>query len=230
MTIGMLIESLASKAGVLLGNFFDGSSFKFTEGELAIDHFGNLLQKCGFSSTGEETMYSGILGIPLQCSVFIGPVYYQRLRHMVHDKFQVRSNGPVNPITRQPVHGRKIGGGIRFGEIERDALIAHGLTFTMQDRMFYCSDYYVGSVCSGCGSLISVNCVGKLFLDKIDIFIENQKDNHTKQFCRHCSSNAIVSRIEIPFVFQYLVHELAAMNVRVRLCVGQEVAPYDMVH
>jgi DNA-directed RNA polymerase I subunit RPA2 len=120
-------------------------------------------------------MYSGITGEEFSADIYIGVVYYQRLRHMVLDKFQVRTTGPVDPVTRQPVKvnifflantdhdlslsflkGRKRAGGIRFGEMERDALIAHGTSFLLQDRLMNCSDYSTAWVCRTCGSLISL--------------------------------------------------------------------------
>jgi DNA-directed RNA polymerase I subunit RPA2 len=123
-------------------------------------------------------MYSGITGQEFAADIYIGVVYYQRLRHMVLDKFQVRTTGPVDPVTRQPVKaswfnimasfallteaiishlkGRKRAGGIRFGEMERDALIAHGTSFLLQDRLMNCSDYSTAWVCRTCGSLISL--------------------------------------------------------------------------
>lgn len=123
-------------------------------------------------------MYSGITGQEFAADIYIGVVYYQRLRHMVLDKFQVRTTGPVDPVTRQPVkvsrahstarivtteshdryllQGRKRAGGIRFGEMERDALIAHGTAFLLQDRLMNCSDYSTAWVCRTCGSLISL--------------------------------------------------------------------------
>jgi DNA-directed RNA polymerase I subunit RPA2 len=101
-------------------------------------------------------MYSGITGEEFQADIYLGVVYYQRLRHMVNDKFQVRTTGPVDPLTRQPIKGRKRAGGIRFGEMERDALLAHGTSFLLQDRLMNCSDYSTAWVCRKCGSLISL--------------------------------------------------------------------------
>ena len=101
-------------------------------------------------------MYSGITGEEFAADIYLGVVYYQRLRHMVLDKFQVRTTGPVDPVTQQPVKGRKRAGGIRFGEMERDALIAHGTSFLLQDRLMNCSDYSTTWVCRTCGSLISL--------------------------------------------------------------------------
>jgi len=129
---------------------------RFSEEDTAIDYFGEQLLAAGYNYYGNEPMYSGITGQEFTADIYIGVVYYQRLRHMVLDKFQVRTTGPVDPITRQPVKGRKRAGGIRFGEMERDALIAHGTSFLLQDRLMNCSDYSTAWVCRTCGSLISL--------------------------------------------------------------------------
>ncbi len=99
-------------------------------------------------------MYSGIHGCELRADIYLGIVFYQRLRHMVGDKFQVRTTGPVHDLTRQPIKGRKRAGGIRFGEMERDALIAHGGAYLLQDRLVNCSDYGLCWGCRGCGSVV----------------------------------------------------------------------------
>ncbi|KAF7302187.1 DNA-directed RNA polymerase subunit beta [Mycena indigotica] len=156
MTIGMLVESMAGKAGAMHGLAQDATPFKFTEEDTAIDYFGEQLLAAGYNYYGNEPMYSGITGQEFAADIYIGVVYYQRLRHMVLDKFQVRTTGPVDPVTRQPVKGRKRAGGIRFGEMERDALLAHGTSFLLQDRLMNCSDYSTAWVCRTCGSLISL--------------------------------------------------------------------------
>ncbi|KAG6910138.1 hypothetical protein DXG01_012897 [Tephrocybe rancida] len=156
MTIGMLVESMAGKAGAMHGLAQDATPFKFSEKDTAIDYFGDQLLAAGYNYYGNEPMYSGITGQEFAADIYLGVVYYQRLRHMVLDKFQVRTTGPVDPITRQPVKGRKRAGGIRFGEMERDALIAHGTSFLLQDRLMNCSDYSTAWVCRTCGSLISL--------------------------------------------------------------------------
>ncbi|OBZ70224.1 putative DNA-directed RNA polymerase I subunit RPA2 [Grifola frondosa] len=156
MTIGMLVESMAGKAGAMHGLAQDATPFQFTEDDTAVDYFGEQLLAAGYNYYGNEPMYSGITGQEFAADIYIGVVYYQRLRHMVLDKFQVRTTGPVDPVTRQPVKGRKRAGGIRFGEMERDALIAHGTAFLLQDRLMNCSDYSTAWVCRTCGSLISL--------------------------------------------------------------------------
>lgn len=117
MTIGMLIESMAGKAGALHGVKQDATPFTFDEQNRAIDYFGKQLLQAGYNYWGNETFYSGITGEEFKADIYFGIVYYQRLRHMVGDKYQVRSTGPRNRLTRQPIKGRKKGGGIRFGEV-----------------------------------------------------------------------------------------------------------------
>merc|ERR1712020_854420 len=96
---------------------------------------------------------SAVMGMP--SDIFFGVIHYQRLRHMVSDKFQVRSQGPIDMVTRQPIKGRRGGGGVRFGEMERDALLSHGSVFLLQDRLFHGSDKTRIKICVGCGSLLS---------------------------------------------------------------------------
>lgn len=174
-------------------------------------------------------MYSGATGEELRCDIYIGVVYYQRLRHMVNDKFQVRSTGPVNSLTMQPVKGRKRSGGIRVGEMERDALIGHGSAFLLQDRLLNSSDYAQTSICRGCGSLLSTqtsvprigsastircrNCSTKFehstsYVDESDIW----EDGLGNKFVGGNDTTTVA----IPFVLKYLDSELAAMGIRMR--------------
>ncbi|KAK2740304.1 DNA-directed RNA polymerase I subunit RPA2 [Myotisia sp. PD_48] len=155
MTIGMFIESLAGKAGALHGLSQDSTPFQFSEEATAGDFFGEQLRKAGYNFHGNEPMYSGITGREFAADIYVGVVYYQRLRHMVNDKFQVRTTGPVNALTGQPVKGRAKGGGIRVGEMERDALLAHGAAFLLQDRLMNCSDSTPAWICRSCGSFLS---------------------------------------------------------------------------
>lgn len=125
------------------------------EGRTAADYFGTALEKNGFECLGTDEMYCGMFGEPMEVRIFLGCVYYQRLRHMVNDKAQVRATGPIDQLTRQPVKGRKRHGGIRFGEMERDSLLAHGTSFLLHDRLMRSSDYAIVQVCQSCGSMLS---------------------------------------------------------------------------
>lgn len=156
MTIGMLVESMAGKSGALHGIAQDSSPWQFDEDNTAGDYFGTQLQAAGYNYHGNEPMYSGITGKEFAADIYIGLVYYQRLRHMVSDKFQVRTTGPVVQRTGQPTKGRSKGGGIRVGEMERDSLLAHGCAFLLQDRLMNCSDYCRQWVCRRCGSFLSI--------------------------------------------------------------------------
>ncbi|KAI5192996.1 DNA-directed RNA polymerase I subunit RPA2 [Nematocida minor] len=209
MSIGMFIENIASKAGSILGTDIDGSIFKYGEVDKkrneknsdgsdnisASDYFGNMLEKVGFKKGGGEVMYSGVTGKPLNVDVFFGIVYYQRLRHMVSDKYQVRTTGPIDSITKQPIGGRSKSGGIRMGEMERDVLISHGASSVINDRMVACSDRTILNVCRKCNGLA---------------FFE-------KWMCNGCNTNRFLVRVEFPYVFKYLVAELASVNIQCRV-------------
>ena len=155
-------------------------------------------------------MYSGVSGTQLKVDIFIGLVYYQRLRHMVHDKSQARSTGPVDILTQQPLKGRKKGGGIRMGEMERDAMLAHGLSSIVNERLFKSSDYSEGYVCNKCGSMLSC------YLKKEKVSGESLTEVFKETtFCQACK-NTDCSLVPIPYVMKYLINELAAMNIKLK--------------
>ncbi|KAI3838296.1 hypothetical protein MKW92_041658, partial [Papaver armeniacum] len=227
MTIGMLLESIAAKGGSLNGKFVDATPFasstkvkdgKSEKSSSLIDELGSQLVSKGFQYHGLEVMYSGFLGTEMACEIFIGPVYYQRLRHMVSDKFQVRSTGTVDQITRQPIKGRKRGGGIRFGEMERDSMLAHGAAYLLHDRLHTCSDHHIADVCSLCGSLLTTTSA-----QTHKRIVREQEEKlppgriPKKVTCHACKTSKGMETVAMPYVFRYLAAELAAMNIKMTL-------------
>ncbi|KAL2514232.1 nuclear RNA polymerase A2 [Forsythia ovata] len=228
MTIAMLLESIAAKRGALHGNFVDATPFsssikKNTEGSESessslVDELGSLLIARGFNYHGVEVLYSGVYGTELTCEIFIGPVYYQRLRHMVSDKFQVRSTGTVDQVTRQPIKGRKRGGGIRFGEMERDSLLAHGAAYLLHDRLHTSSDHHIADVCSLCGSILTTSIIKSQKRAVRDMVGDLPPGRVPKKVtCVACQSSKGMETVAMPYVFRYLAAELAAMNIKMTL-------------
>ncbi|KAF8509919.1 DNA-directed RNA polymerase II, subunit 2 [Gautieria morchelliformis] len=163
MTIGHLVECLLSKVATLIGN--EGDATPFTE--LTVESVSTLLRKQGYHSRGLEVMYHGHTGRKLQAQIYLGPTYYQRLKHMVDDKIHSRARGPVQILTRQPVEGRSRDGGLRFGEMERDCMISHGIAGFLKERLFDASDAYRLHVCDICGLTAIANLVCFSFFSKV---------------------------------------------------------------
>ncbi|PWW74321.1 DNA-directed RNA polymerase I [Tuber magnatum] len=226
MTIGMFVESLAGKSGALHGIAQDSTPFRFDEENTAADYFGHQLKVAGYNYHGNEPMYSGITGEELHADIYIGVVYYQRLRHMVNDKYQVRTTGRISELTHQPIKGRKKGGGIRVGEMERDSLLAHGGAFLLQDRLFNCSDYTQTWICRACGSFLSttpsvrgsnfgsiVRCrrcaVPATGLEEEEMVWE---DGLGGKFVGGKDTTVVA----VPYVLKYLDVELAAMGIAMK--------------
>merc|ERR550519_606315 len=209
MTIAMMIESMAGKSGAIHGKVHDATPFTFSEHKDndAIDYFAKQLETAGYNYYGTETLYNGVDGVEMRAEIFFGIIHYQRLRHMVSDKFQVRSTGPIDCVTRQPVKGRKKGGGVRFGEMERDSLLSHGATFLLQDRLFHGSDKSKCAICPECGSILSPRVmVGK-----------GVAEEKGRNACVMCGQADSVSDVDVPFVFLHLVAQLAAINIKVTI-------------
>jgi len=152
MTIAHLIECQLSKVSSLRG--LEGDATPFTD--VTVDSVSKLLRDHGYQSRGFEIMYHGHTGRKLVAQVFLGPTYYQRLRHMVDDKIHARARGPVQILTRQPVEGRARDGGLRFGEMERDCMISHGAAAFLKERLFEVSDAFRVHVCDICGLMTPV--------------------------------------------------------------------------
>ncbi|XP_066246685.1 DNA-directed RNA polymerase I subunit RPA2 [Euwallacea similis] len=210
MTIAMMIELMAGKSAAMHGLVHDATPFRFTEDDTAIDYFGRCLEIGGYDYYGTETMYSGIDGREMTARIFVGVVHYQRLRHMVSDKWQVRSTGPMDVLTRQPIKGRKKGGGVRFGEMERDALFSHGTSFLLQDRLLNCSDKITANLCTTCGSLLSPITLVTIKADKPNM-------TETKDTCRLCGNGQNIAQIQIPYIFKFFVTQLASCNINVKI-------------
>jgi len=147
MTIAHLVECLLSKVGAINASEGDATPFM----DITVDQVSNLLEAANFQKRGLEIMYNGHTGKKMRAQVFLGPTYYQRLRHMVDDKIHARARGPLQILTRQPVEGRARDGGLRFGEMERDCMIAHGAASFLKERLFEVSDAYTVHVCDICG-------------------------------------------------------------------------------
>ena len=197
MTIAQLKETVLGKALIELGMFGDGTSF----GELGIQTICRELARLGFESTGNELLYDGETGQQIESSVFIGPVFYQRLKHMVNDKQHSRASGPMVSLTRQPAEGRSRDGGLRYGEMERDCMCSHGAARFNKERIYDASDSYSVYVCRPCGLIAAYN-------DKANI-----------HHCRICDNRVDFAKVNVPYAFKLLSQELTTMNVAPRLMV-----------
>jgi DNA-directed RNA polymerase II subunit RPB2 len=203
MTIGQLKETLLGKALLELGLFGDGTSF----GDLNIATISEELQKLGYESYGNELLYNGMTGEQLETSIFMGPVFYQRLKHMVNDKQHSRSIGPMVNLTRQPAEGRSRDGGFRIGEMERDVMISHGISRFCRERLYEVSDKYSVHVCKKCGMVASYNNGN-----------DNKfKDEFTVHHCNTCDNYTDFAYVEIPYAYKLMSQELQTINVVPRL-------------
>ena len=195
MTIAQLKETLLGKVLLELGLFGDGTSF----GEFDVKEISNELLKLGYESNGNEIMYNGSTGDMLETSIFIGPCFYQRLKHMVNDKQHSRSIGPMVNLTRQPAEGRSRDGGLRFGEMERDCMISHGASRFTKERIYDASDKFSVYVCKKCGMIASHN---------------NKTHIHK---CNTCGNRVDFAYVEIPYSCKLLFQELTTMNIAPRI-------------
>ncbi|KIW18304.1 hypothetical protein PV08_02592 [Exophiala spinifera] len=198
MTVGKMLELVSGKAGILKGKFEYGTAF----GGSKLEDMSRALIESGYSYDGKDYLTSGTTGEPLPAYVFTGPIYYQKLKHMVQDKMHSRARGPRAILTRQPTEGRSRDGGLRLGEMERDCLIAYGASQLLRERLMLSSDKHEVDVCESCGFM----AFGR--------------------FCQRCStageSGSNVVRMTLPYAFKLLLNELGSMNVNTRLIVSDE--------
>lgn len=192
MTIGKLIEIVASKVSAFTGERVNATSFRNFDHQ---EFMRNLVQY-GYSSSGKERMYSGVTGKPLEAMIFTGPCYYQALKHQVVDKIQMRGRGGITQLTHQPVSGLKRGGGQRVGEMERDAIISHGASAFLRERLCLVSDPYEAIYCSTCGTIAITS--------------------EDKVVCRNCDDEAKFGTCTIPYSFKLLMQLLAGAGLSMK--------------
>ncbi|MBU2637426.1 MAG: DNA-directed RNA polymerase subunit B [Nanoarchaeota archaeon] len=189
MTISHLIEIIGGKAGALAGRYIDGSTFSAeSESDLR-----NMLLDMGFRENGTEKMYNGITGEAFNAVIFIGNMYYMKLKHMVANKLHARASGRIQLLTRQPIEGRSKGGGLRLGEMEKDCFVAHGASLLLKER--FDSDRAVVYICESCGMLA---------------VYDNMK---SKAYCTKCGTNVDVSSVELSYAFKLLLDELKSLGI-----------------
>jgi DNA-directed RNA polymerase II subunit RPB2 len=196
MTIAHLLETLLGKMACRLGCLGDGSPFN----AVTLDGLQKILRDdLKMEPSGNEILYNGYTGRMMETSIFTGPVYYQRLRHCSADKLHSRSSGPLVMLTRQPAEGRAREGGLRFGEMERDCVAAHGVSEFTKERLMECSDLFRCWSCQDCGLIAIVN-------PKEGIWA-----------CKGCGNTTNFSAIEIPYAYKLLLQELETMSITSRI-------------
>jgi DNA-directed RNA polymerase II subunit RPB2 len=205
MTIGQLKETLLGKVLLELGMFGDGTSF----GNLDVKTIAAELLNLGYESYGNELMYNGLTGEQIETNIFLGPVFYQRLKHMVADKQHSRSIGPMVNLTRQPAEGRSRDGGFRIGEMERDVMIAHGMTRFCKERMYDVSDKYNVHVCKKCGMIASFNDGKKNKL--------HTSGDFSIHLCKTCDNRTDFAKVDIPYAYKLMSQELQTINIVPRI-------------
>lgn len=192
MTVGKMIELISGKAGVLNGTLEYGTCF----GGSKLEDMSKILVENGYNYSGKDMLYSGITGECLQAYIFFGPIYYQKLKHMVMDKMHARARGPRAVLTRQPTEGRSRDGGLRLGEMERDCVIAYGASQLLLERLMLSSDAFDVDVCNQCGLM------------------------GFHSWCNNCKSSEKVIGMKIPYAAKLLFQELISMNIAPKLRLG----------
>ena len=199
MTIGHVFECVGSKVASLLGTRVDATAFSHKP----VDEICKMLKEAGYAEDGKEVMYHPFTGKRLKGRIFIGPTFYQRLKHMVGDKIHARAKGKIVGLTRQPVDGRANGGGLRWGEMERDCGVAHGASAVLHERMMISSDAYDAPICENCGLIGTVTA---------DYMGEYQ--------CVSCGEKK-VHIVAMPYAGKLLMQELMAMGVAPKIILKQ---------
>jgi hypothetical protein len=226
MTIGQLVESVTGKACCIYGGFADCTAFG--QKGAKVEHFGVMLQKqddptdAAYESYGNEILYNGMTGEQIESSIFLGTVYYMRLKHMVKDKQQSRCLGPRSALTKQPVGGRANDGGLRIGEMERDSILAHGAAGFLNESMMERSDKYYVAVCNQTGMLAIYNPTKNLFMSPmtdgpLKFLNEHVRDGSQLRLETVTRFGRNFSVVEIPYTMKLLIQELQTINIQMRI-------------
>ncbi len=224
MTVGQLVESIMGKTCAMMGGFGDCTAFTNEGSKVGV--FGEMLTHFGYHSSGNDILYNGMTGEQIESEIFMGPTYYMRLKHMVKDKINYRARGPITSLTRQSVSGRANDGGLRIGEMERDAIVSHGIVDFLTESMMERCDKYKMAVCNNTGFIAIFNPNKNLFfspvcdgpvqfsgsLDGKDLNIEN-----ISKFGRNFSI------VNVPYSLKLLIHELMAANIQMRIITSDNI-------
>ncbi len=197
MTVSHMIEVVAGKVGALSGQYIEGTTFdSMPEKELR-----KMLGELGFRENGVETFYNGIDGKEFKAKIYVGNMYYLKLKHMVANKLHARATGKIQLLTRQPIEGRSQGGGLRLGEMEKDCFVAHGASLLLKER--FDSDKTLVFVCEECGML-------------------GVYDSYKhKEYCTKCGANVNINAVEMSYAFKLLLDELKSLGVYPKLVLGR---------
>ena len=223
MTIGQIVESLFGKVCTSYGAFGDCTAFQVKGSNYST--YTPLLIKAGFNSSGNQILYNGMSGDQLQADIYIGPTYYMRLKHMVKDKINYRARGPNEALTKQPVGGRANDGGLRIGEMERDGVLAHGMSYFLNESFLVRGDEYYIAVCNKTGTIAIYNESKNLFLSpQADGPIKFNKNPDGSMNIQNISRfGRSFSILRVPYAFKLLVQELQIMNVQLRVITDDNV-------
>ena len=225
MTIAQLLESILGKAACMNGFIGDATAFMNESG--IEESIGNNLEERGFQRYGEELFYDGTTGGMIPSTIFVGNVYTMRLKHMVEDKWNARGEGRKEQRTHQPTGGRGNQGGLRIGEMDRDALIGHGITEFIRDTYLKRSDGTIMTICNGCGTIPIYNEKENFYFcslcDGPAMFVGENASNLEILPSLKRSINSF-SSIELPYAFEVLNKELTTyLNMHMRYLTAKDV-------
>lgn len=208
MTAGQLLEIIIGKISCNKGMLGDGTAFEHYN----TYEIGDELEKIGFQRNGKEKLINGITGDEILTDIFIGPCFYQRLKHLTEDKIHARARGPTTLLTHQPTEGRSRDGGLRVGEMERDTFISYGLSKFLQEKMMNNADSYVTQVCGECG------VYARRYIDDFKHSdLQSYPTPTDVYYCPTCNNSKNINQIRIPYAFKLFTQELMAMNIVPRI-------------